>query len=72
MGTNITAAAFVRQAHMGAVPGWAVLLLVLLFNVALLGVSVYSLRLHEATGEILPYRHSAPKRRSDSSEPEIR
>jgi hypothetical protein len=51
---------------MGAIPGWAVLLLVLLFNVALLGVSVYSLRLHEATGEVLPYRHASPP------EPEIR
>jgi uncharacterized membrane protein len=66
MGTNISASAFVRQAHMGAIPGWAVLLLVLLFNVVLLGVSVYSLRLHEATGEVLPYRHASPP------EPEIR
>ncbi|NLX08715.1 MAG: DUF2270 domain-containing protein [Chloroflexi bacterium] len=45
---------FVARARIGAVPGWMVLLVMLLFTVALMALAYLTRDLHQATGEVLP------------------
>jgi uncharacterized membrane protein len=47
---------FILRAQVGLVPGWAVFLVGFLFNAALFIFAVGTIRLREATGEVLP-RH---------------
>jgi uncharacterized membrane protein len=46
--------AFLDRAQVGLVPGWAVFLVGVLFNAAILVFAIGTVRLREATGEVLP------------------
>ena len=47
---------FIDRATVGVVPGWAILIAGVIFNVAVLLFAIFTVRLREATGEVLP-RH---------------
>lgn len=46
--------AFIERAQVGVVPGWIVFVVGVVFNVAIAAFAVGTLRLREATGEVLP------------------
>ncbi len=45
---------FIERAMVGVVPGWAVFVIGVLFNTAILVFAIGTVRLREATGEVLP------------------
>src|SRR5215213_9828238 len=46
--------AFIERAQVGIVPGWIVFVVGIVFNAAVFGFAVGTVRLREATGEVLP------------------
>jgi uncharacterized membrane protein len=46
--------AFIDRAQVGFVPGWIVFVIGIVFNALVLGFAIGTLRLREATGEVLP------------------
>jgi uncharacterized membrane protein len=46
--------AFIDRATVGIVPGWIVFVVGIIFNAAVAGFAIATLRLREATGEVLP------------------
>jgi uncharacterized membrane protein len=46
--------AFIERAHVGIVPGWGVFLIGIVFNAAVIIFAIGTVRLREATGEVLP------------------
>ncbi|MCA1556957.1 MAG: DUF2270 domain-containing protein, partial [Acidobacteria bacterium] len=46
---------FVERATIGVVPGWIVLVIGVIFNISLIVFAIATLRLQEATGEVLPH-----------------
>jgi uncharacterized membrane protein len=47
---------FLQRATVGLVPGWIVFIIGFIFNVAIFSFALFTIRLREATGEVLP-RH---------------
>jgi uncharacterized membrane protein len=48
---------FMDRATIGVVPGWAVFVIGIIFNLAVLIFAVATVRLRQATGEVLPHHH---------------
>src|SRR4026207_1769402 len=46
--------AFIERATVGIVPGWIVFVVGIVFNAAVFGFAIGTVRLREATGEVLP------------------
>jgi uncharacterized membrane protein len=46
---------FLDRATIGVVPGWAVLMIGIIFNAAVIVFAIATVRLREATGEVLPH-----------------
>jgi hypothetical protein len=45
---------FIDRAQVGIVPGWMVFVVGIIFNAVVLGFAIGTVRLREATGEVLP------------------
>lgn len=60
---------FLSRAAVGAIPGWAVLLTGIVINSTLFIIGLGTLYLHDATGEVLPYRARLTQRDTDPQTP---
>jgi len=54
--------AFIERATVGVVPGWIVFVVGIVFNAAVFGFAIGTVRLREATGEVLPKHEFSPLR----------
>jgi len=54
--------AFIERATVGIVPGWIVFVVGIVFNAAVFGFAIGTVRLREATGEVLPKHEFSPLR----------
>jgi uncharacterized membrane protein len=64
---NLSWEAFVRRAGMGLIPGWAVLIALLILDVVVVGIAIATFQLHAAPGEVLP-SHQVQAAEKKSSE----